>query len=199
MKKNLFVYCVLVFVYLLFVYTITRQYIADTYSHRADQFMEKGNNAAALTDIDMAISLNSKEPSYYKQRAKIYIASTVNFEEDSSTYTNLKSAALTDLLIAQELNPRNLATIRNTAPLYFFLANKDLSKQASPENYDNYYWDISKEYYLQMQKYVPNDVGVQILAAKYQKRLGQNEEYINSIETIRSLRPDLLEWYPDLL
>lgn len=185
-------------VYILFIFTVYKQYAADVLSTKAENYLGNGNNAEALTAINKALKYNRQEPSYYKQRAKIYIVSTINFSEDSETYINLKNAALTDLLIAQELNPRNLATIRNTAPLYFFLANKDLSKQASQENYDPYYGEISKEYFLQMQRYLPTDVGVQVLAAKYQKRLDQETEYTNSINIIRDLRPDLLEWHPDL-
>lgn len=171
-----------------------KTYYADMLFVASEDALSEGEKALALETINLAILSNPNEPNYYRQRAKTYIASTTDVKSEENIDT-LKRLGLNDLVTALELNPNNLATIRNTAPLYFFLANKDLTKPSSPENIDQTYLPITKEYLLQMQNYVPEDVGVQVLSAKYQKRLHLDKDHANSIERIKSLRPDLLNWY----
>jgi hypothetical protein len=147
--------------------------------------------------IEKALSLNSKEPNYYRHRAKIYFSSTVNKTEKEKT--KLKDLAITDLETSFDLNTNNLATIRNNVPLYFFLANYELSEAASDANVDNKYLPFTLKYFDYTKRYTPNDVGTFVATAKYEKRLNQQESYDKSIQNIKILRPDLLEWHPDLI
>jgi hypothetical protein len=47
-------------------------------------------------------------------------------------------------------------------------------------------------------KVYPNDLGLIVLFAKYEKKLELRESYKESIERIKTLRPDILTWYPGL-
>lgn len=196
MFKKVILTLILTLVYIYTVLGIGKIYIADYFGLRSDKVLTNGNIHEALRLSDKAITYNPKEPSYHKQKAKVLIASTVYSSiEDREV---LKNLALGELLVALELNPTNLATLRNTAPLYFFLANKDLSEPSTQQNIDEKFLPIAQEYFKQLQGYLPNDVGVQVLAAKYQKRLGLHNDYLGTIENIKVLRPDLLVWHPDL-
>ena len=108
---------------------------------------------------------------------------------------NLKKLALNDLQTAQNLNPNNLVTLRNVVPLYYFLAIEDLEKPADGKNIDPEFIEATKDYFTMMHSYSPTDVGIYALLAKYEKRLGLNELYEQSVGRIKILRPDLLEWY----
>lgn len=181
--------------YFWFLGTLSKNYVADIMNVRAENALSTSSINKSIEYSNKAILYNPNEPAYYKQRAKALISSTAIESYDNEQKTFIKEKALDDLTIALELNPNNLATLRNTAPLYFFLANKDLTKPSTIENIDEDYLPISREYFKQMQEYVPNDVGVQVLSAKYQKRLNLEEDYQESITKIKELRPDLLDWY----
>lgn len=173
-------------------------YSADVYAGYSENLLMDGDTVSAVIAINKAIKYNPQEPSYYRQRAKVYITATAETPQGSQQLEDLKQLALQDLTTSLAMNPKNLATIRNSSVLYFYLANKDITKQATLDNQDLEYTKIAREYLKQMQNYLPNDVGVQVTAAKYQKRLFLEDDFVDSKEKIKSLRPDLLEWQQDL-
>jgi hypothetical protein len=76
----------------------------------------------------------------------------------------------------------------------YYLAVKDLTLPSSDANLDPQYVAIAKQHFDRLVQTYPYDVGVLVLAAKYQKKLGLTADYISTTERIRLLRPDLLEW-----
>jgi len=104
-----------------------------------------------------------------------------------------------DLVKAQELNAENPANTRGLIPLYYLLAitNLTIDTQAGTVDYnsDDYYKGLAQNYFRQVLNMYPNDVGVATELAKYQKLLGLQDDYGKSVEQIKTLRPDLLEWY----
>lgn len=148
--------------------------------------LKESNFERALLYANKSIEKNSNEPRYYYGRAKVYIGNAN------------KDEALADLQKAQELNPKNLVTLRNVVPIYYFLSIFDLSKTSSVNNLDEKYYTVTKAFYSDLKNYSPTDVGINVLLAKYEKRLGMEQEYKKSLEIIKSLRPDLLDWHPNL-
>lgn len=188
------------------VFLLVFLFVYKTYAevYTADVFYEKGQDLLGERDFDMAykyatraVRNNPLEPNYYRGRAKILISSLVDAKENQVFTT--KQLALQDLEKAVELNTKNLVTIRNSIPLYYFLAAKDLTKPASKDNIDPDFLPITKSFYDKVKDYSSNDVGVYALLAKYEKRLGLDEGYKYSVEKIEILRPDLLDWYPGLI
>ncbi len=196
MTKKVALTLILTLIYFYFLLGLGEIYIADYFDVKSDEALSNGDVHEALRLSNKAITYNPKEPSYHKQKAKVLIASTVYTSNEDREV--LKDMALEELLVALESNPMNLATLRNTAPLYFFLANKDLSEPSTKQNIDEKFLPIAQEYFKQIQNYAPNDVGVQVMVAKYQKRLALSDDYLQTIENIKALRPDLLVWHPDL-
>ena len=70
----------------------------------------------------------------------------------------------------------------------------DIYKAPSNNNYDERYIGYVKEFYNETKNNYPNDAGVILGVAKYEKKLGLEESYQNSVERIKFLRPDLLDW-----
>lgn len=82
---------------------------------------------------------------------------------------------------AIELNPNNLATIRNAIPLYASL-DKTVARA--------YFADVKSAY--------STDVGILVQIGKYEKKVSLESDFIKTTQMIRELRPDLLDWHPDL-
>jgi tetratricopeptide (TPR) repeat protein len=169
-------------------------------SYSADVFYEKSQHYLATGDVEMAnrlikkaVQKNEFEPNYYRGRAKTSIV--------SAGYTNgildeeSKRKVLEDLEKAVSLNPDNLVTLRNCIPLYYFLAVKNISVSADIGGVDERYLPITRDYFRQIKSRFSHDAGVVSSVAKYEKRLGLTEDFNGSIEIIKRLRPDLLEWY----
>lgn len=183
--------------YALLVVTFINLYSADvTYSYAQDN-LSKVSVSSLIKAATASIIANPQEPAYYRGRARLYL--TASAGEDRTTIKKLKELARMDLENALRLNPHNLATIRNALPLYYFLAISDLAQPLSMENIDSEYLNITEKFFTQVKKDYPNDVGVFVVVAKYEERLGLQDNYNVSIARIRELRPDLLEWHPDLL
>lgn len=173
-----------------------KQYKADIASKKSDYYFEKGDVKKALSFSNDAIHLNKSEPYYYRQRAKSYILSSLDQDVRDDSDTNVMTYR--DVLKAAELNPNNPATLRGLVSLYYFLAVKDLSKAAQesgPTDFHEDYRNFAKTYYQELSNKYPRDAGVLTLVAKYQKMLGLENEYFETVKKIKSLRPDLLDWY----
>jgi tetratricopeptide (TPR) repeat protein len=171
-------------------------YYADVLFKSSEKLLGRSEAGMSLERINEALKRNPNEPIYYRHRAKIYLFSTVGKDADAISF--LKKKAYADLEKARGLNPKNLATLRNSVPLYYFLASKDLQLPAGPDNIDPGYLEIADSYYDRLSLVSPRDVGIQVLLAKYRDRLYLNEDVKESIENIRDLRPDLLEWHESL-
>lgn len=155
--------------------------------------LKESNFERALLYANKSIEKNSREPRYYYGRAKVYLGSTT-----TGKITVNKDKALADLQKAQELNPKNLVTLRNVVPIYYFLSIFDLSRVDATNNLDEKYFTATKEFYSDLKNYSPTDVGINVLLAKYEKRLGMEQEYKESLEIVERLRPDLMDWHPSL-
>ena len=191
MKKYL-ISVFIIFIYGLFINTCISIYSADVLYSDTQGYLLKNEIVKAIQSINTAIKLNPNEPNYYKERAKALIYVTI--DQENQTVELSKRLALNDLETAIKLNNTNLVTIRNIVPLYFFLANKDLTKPTTVDNIDDKYLNVTKTYFDFVQSYAPNDAGVYVLLAKYEKRLGFTNEYSFAKERVNELRPDLLEW-----
>jgi hypothetical protein len=103
-----------------------------------------------------------------------------------------------DLKKAEDLNPDNLVTLRNSIPLYYFLAVEDVFLRSGPDNLDQEYSSETIAFYEKIKERYWSDVGVILSVAKYEKRLGLTDEYRKSVNRVRELRPDLLDWHESL-
>lgn len=197
MIKKLLLTLILTVSMLAVVRTFAKTYRADVQYKTARNLFESGRSIEALDEINKSIENNPNEPSYYRERAKIYLALGTNQGNDAKK--ELKTHAAADLNKAAQLNPNNLATIRNGTPVYYFLAVEELSEAESLENIDPQYSKLVTEYLQKYKKTYANDLGMQVLIAKYEKKLGLNENFNSTIENIKNLRPEILEWHPDLI
>jgi len=174
-----------------------KNFAADVYAKSSIKAFEAGDPAKALQLASAAITLNTREQYYYRLRAKALLVYAVQF--DNLKLQELKKLVYADLVKAQELNAENPANSRGLIPLYYLLAitNLTIDTQAGTVDYnsDDYYKGLAQNYFRQVLNMYPNDVGVATELAKYQKLLGLQDDYGKSVEQIKTLRPDLLEWY----
>jgi tetratricopeptide (TPR) repeat protein len=203
-KGRLILSAVLIVAWAIINIEFAKQYLADVASTKSQRYFEQGNVQKALSHADMSVKLNPYEPFYYRMRAKAYVLETAGTilqpsfpSADFPAY--LKLLTLKDIVKAQELNPGNLSTLRGSVSLYYFLSLQDI-KQAnsgaeSAGNIDSFYADLAKNYYKNLSAAYPTDAGVLVLTAKYQKLLGLTDDYERTVSQIKTLRPDLLDWY----
>ena len=189
------------FIKIVFVLFVTAWFFNICYSnYNADKMYQKAKDSLDRSELsnafdyaESAIKLNPLEPNYYRMRARVLI----NYlpHKDTSTRTFTKQLIVNDLKNAYNLNTENLVTIRNLVPLYYFVAAENISAPAGSENIDPYFFEAAKNFYASIKDYSKNDVGIYALLAKYEKRLNMMEEYGVSVNKVRILRPDLLDWY----
>ena len=184
------------FIYIFLVLKYFHAYSADVFFERSDDLLTAGNFTESIELINNAVKRNPNEPLYYRGRAKSYISATVG--QDTTTERTLRELALADLEKAYSLNPKNYATIRNSVPLYYFLAIDDLGRPGSSDNVDPEFLPYTKDYYNKVERLAGNDVGIYVLLAKYQNKLGLKEDLKRSVNKITELRPDLLNWHESL-
>ena len=177
-------------VYLYLNFYIFKFYNADIYYKKGQEYIKKGEEKKALYFADKAVIANPLEPNYYRGRAKVNTVLLVSSQDKQK----IKQKIFEDLTKSFELNKNNLVTIRNSIPIYYFLAVGDIYKAPSNNNYDERYIGYVKEFYNETKNNYPNDAGVILGVAKYEKKLGLEESYQNSVERIKFLRPDLLDW-----
>jgi tetratricopeptide (TPR) repeat protein len=190
-----------------FVFTLWNHFSADESYVESKKLLQNGRYVKAIEQANKSIKKNPNEPRYYYGKAKILLASNAGADQQQlhEIVQNIggkdpKNYAYTKLMLkAEGLNPKNLVTLRNLVPIYYFLATNDLNQPGSPDNLDPEYEKITKEFFTKVKNYSPNDVGLPVLTAKYEKRLGFDEMYNESIEKIRQLRPDLPEWHPNII
>ncbi len=179
--------------YLWSLANFVKVFVADAHYTQSQKNLRTGEIEKALEKSEKSIRNNPSEPRYYYERAKILLTSSVSLEDTDSS--KIKEAALKNLQKAETLNPKNLTTLRNSVPIYYYLAIKDLVGTPSKENIDLEYLETTKEFFQKVKQEYSNDAGVQVLVAKYEKRLFLEQEYEETVEQIKQLRPDLLEWY----
>lgn len=177
----------------LFFRVCYRSFAADVAYKSAIAAIDNYDLPTALDSADTAIKLNPEEPNYYRIQARIFL----NYLPSKTLHEQqvIKRLVINDLQTAYNLNPKNLVTIRNIIPLYYFVAAKDITSVASDKNIDPDFIKYTKDFYASVKDYSPNDAGVYALVARYEKRLGLVNEYNASVAKVRSLRPDLLDWY----
>ncbi|MFC1700348.1 hypothetical protein ACFLZ4_01735 [Patescibacteria group bacterium] len=166
-------------------------YISDMYFKKSQIYLVAESLERALKYSDKAVKFNSWEPNYYRGRAKVLTVSLVSNKD----VTSVKENILSDLKKAEELNPRNLVTLRNSVPIYYFLAIKDISLTSGLLNLDERYLDATKEFFKTLKNSYSHDVGVIVLLAEYERKLGLDDEYMESRKIVERLRPELLNWH----
>lgn len=192
-SKNIFI-ILLCINYVLLIILFARMYLADVFYESSQSSFANQDYEKAEQFASRAASLNPNEPAYLRHRAKTLIM--MSFSQNNAVF---KSQAYDDLISAYHLNPKNLATIRNSVPLLYFLSVKDYTIPAtSGTNIDLNFFNLTKDYYANVKNISQTDVGIFVLLAKYEKKLGLVDEYNESIKKITNLRPDLLEWHEDL-
>lgn len=197
MKTKKILILPLIVMYVLFVQLVLKIYSADVAAAGSEKALNRGSMQTSLAKANESLEKNPYEPAYYRQRAKVLLTYTLTSTDEEKD--KIKNLALQDLETAYILNPYNIATLRNSAALYMILATEDLAKPSGPNNIDDDYTETTRIYFRNLKESFPSDVGVHVLTAKLEKRLGFAEEYENSVKRIKELRPDLLEWHPDLI
>jgi tetratricopeptide (TPR) repeat protein len=193
MTRRIFLSCLIVVLFLFSLTTFVKFYKADVNYKKSQNFLKDGSYDNALKRASLAISANPLIPRYYQGRAKILLTYLSQAEE--SEKPEIKELVLQDLQRAYNLNPDNLVTARNIVPLYYFLAARDLTLPGSADNVDRHYIEVTQEFYRVIRGKYPDDVGVSVLLAKYEQRLGLEEDFNIDMARVKELRPDLLEWY----
>lgn len=182
--------------YFSFLSTIFKFYTADIRAASARENILTGEFIEGLSLAEEAIALNPREPYYYRLKAQSLLMSA-HFTLDVPT-EDLKKMALSTIKRSYELNLENFTTYRNTIPLYYYLGVKDLSSSEDEIELDQTYISIIQDYFGFLKAQYPTDVGTWVSLAYYEKRLGLMDDYEYTVEKIRTLRPDLLEWHPKL-
>ena len=189
MKRFILIALVTIF-YLIFMLEVVSQFAADFNYAYSQQLLREANYPKALEFSQRSISQNPNEPRYYYGKAKVFLAQLPNASKD-----NIHGL----LTAAEKVSPQNLVTLRNVAPFYYFLAVSDLQKPEGPQNLDQNFLPVTTNFLENLSSSYPADAGVQVLVAKYEKKLGLTELYQAKLDKIRQLRPDLLEWHPELV
>ena len=174
--------------------TYSTIYKADLYLERSKGALLSGDFAESVYYADLAVAKNPYEPNYYRNRARSYLAYILDVGNED-TKKEIKDQISKDLATAYKLNPQNLVTVRNSIPLYYFLAQGDLAKTTNTASIDDALRLEAKSYYDKVYEMAPGDAGFYALLAKYQKKLGLPEDYERSVNKVKELRPDLLDWY----
>jgi hypothetical protein len=195
MLKKLLIFLIIV-LYGLSLFIFISVYRADVFYKKARDSVAERSPVKGLEFINKAIEINSMEPAYYRERARIYLIVSAN--RDQEAVRVLKNLALEDLQTAYFINPDNIVNTRNSIPLYYFLSAGDLTESANKENVDYRFIPHTKEFYRYAKTISPNDVGIYVALAKYENRLGLSNELAESTEKIRLLRPDLFDWHESL-
>ena len=191
-KRALLIFGLIV-TYILLVSKFMDIYFADVYAQASKKQLEELDVKKAHRFINRAISQNPSESAYLRQRAKVRLAKLATLE--GNLLADEKQDILDDLERARFLNPKNLSTLRNSVPLYYFLSMADMTEPASPENVDVQYLGFTRDLYSGLKKSYGNDLGVIAEIAKYEKKLFLVEEYDLSVEMVKGLRPELLDWH----
>lgn len=172
--------------YILLIYTFINIYRADSYAKSAETALKELDLSLAQKLAKKSIRLNPNEPYYYRLLAKVYLTNSLT----DKTYKD-KTLSLLDASL--KLNTNNLATIRNNTPIYYYLALNNVVDNKS--TVDKKYVKFASVHMTNYKKIYPNDLGLIVLFAKYEKKLNLIENYNESIERIKILRPDILTWY----
>jgi len=107
----------------------------------------------------------------------------------------VKEEGLKNLEKAYDLNPKNLATLRNSIPLYYFLAAEDMEKAGTGENIDTDYLSVTRTYYSALKNNYENDLGLYADIAKYEKKLGLVEDFNQTKIRAAAMRENIIEWH----
>lgn len=164
-------------------------FIADITMKKAKDFMISYDYQNSLILMNRAIVLNSKEPYYFKNRAHVYaeLALQESFESKKNYYKNI---SLENLNEGYNLNPKNLKFLRDSIYVYYLLSKNDSFLSNEVLQTRNYFYFLKTEY--------STDVGTLVDVAMYEKKLNLLADYNQTITQIIKLRPDLLNWYPEL-
>lgn len=184
------------FIYMVVIVIGSTFFVADSFDFAADTLIKNKEVHKGLGFSEIATDLNPFEPSYLKTRAHLLLYASALDREMSAVY---KNSAVDSLELAIELNPSNLATLRNTLPVYFYLAVTDLTQPITAKNLDYRYLDLFAKKSGILTSYVPDDLGVLVTTANYYSRLGMTDSYNEVITKIKHLRPDVLDWHPLLV
>lgn len=187
--------------YISFMKAIINFYQADVKLATSKEALTSQKYLDALHLAEEALQLNPHRPYYYRNRAQVLLISQV--APSVSTSNEIKEKILEDLEKSRELNPINLATLRNNIPSYYYLSLKDplrLKLDSDKEvEYSEFYLYKAKEYFDFLKNTYPNDAGLLVSIAHYQKKLGLKSDYEDTLLKIEELRSDLLKWHPLLL
>lgn len=174
MKKVTLIFTIVI-IYVFLIKLLFSFFLADIYFTYSRNLFDEKKFEESLKVATLAVQLNHYEPSYYRQLARAYLG--------VSEYGKV----LDHLQQAQNLNENNLTTLRNAIPIYYALSKSNAL-----------YLDTTKSYFVYLKSRYPQDLGVLVDVAAYEKSLGFDESYDDTLLMIKNLRPDLLEWYPSL-
>lgn len=165
-------------------------FMADVYYTASKGKLAEMRVEEARLYVTRAVELNHEEPSYYRHKAKVLLA-----ELSISKEEKIRDDVMTVLTQAQALNPHNLTTLRNIIPLYYFLAVGNMDGPSGPDNFADTYFPVTRDYYSNLKNTYPNDLGMYADVAKYQRKLGLEEDFRDTKERAALMRPDVVEWH----
>ena len=169
---------ILWFSYFIFLYSILKIFFADVYYF----YSQKDSNLGYSDKIiysKKATRLNPNEPAYLLGKARVLLSVNVDLTESDK----INALALIDKAIS--LNDTNVVTLSNSIPLYAYLV----------DSFDVEYVDKTKIFYNQLKKNYSNDLGILVKIASYERKLGLEDDYEDTLNQIEILRPDILNWH----
>lgn len=171
----------------------SKRFVADIFYFSGRKELKANNAVVAEYYLNRAIYYNETEPRYYRELAKNQILQSSRVDSDEQKRILLEKASVL-LTYSITLNEDNLVSLRDALPVFYLISKE--SGSAEDRETSNEWLQIASNRH-------EKDLGVQILVAKYShKNSTSNEdtEFTKIIlEKIRNLRPDVLEWHPELL
>ncbi len=168
--------------------------MADVYNTYSKNYLASGEFEKAISYSNRALESNYQEPAYHRNKAKVLLATLV-LEDNAENRSNLKEEIISDLKKAEKLNVNNLATLRNVIPLYYFLTIENIKRPITDNNIDQMYIPVTANYYRGLKDTYDNDLGIFADVAEYERKLFLTEDFEISLEKVRQLRPEILEWH----
>ncbi|MFC1722459.1 hypothetical protein ACFL0C_02310 [Patescibacteria group bacterium] len=192
--KRTFLFLILLIAFVFSLNKFINNFIADVYYVSAQEAAKDKDFPRARKHSRLAVKYNNKEPLYYRGYGKVLLSSQLS-RSISDQLPTFKEQAYENLETAYSLNEKNLATLRNTIPLYYFLALNEISTDTGEKILDERFLEISKNQFKMLKQTYPNDLGILIDVTKYEKKLGLDNDVEKNINSAKILRPDIVEWH----
>jgi len=112
---------------LYFMVSVPRLWLADYHFNKGEEYYGQNYLLSALTSLQRAVSLNSREALYHSYLAKTTAKMAVAYadEKDKETVQKLENLAVTEAKLTLLLNPVHLNFHKSKAEVYLYLSQLD--------------------------------------------------------------------------